>query len=290
MPPKQNMAESSSWAYNLRHLTYGSDSDSEANSPAASNPEPAQVISDDTRLLQDLDLASRQDEAVYKPNPWTIAKVNAAVRPAVADVKTSRVPQEAPRKRKQPEGRIVDGFKKQTTRPVVQDAKLALKPQRIRQPHPSDTSTGPSHKLLNAKEQIRGAATSRQAISHARSTPALVNNPTAASAASAASCNKPEILSDRFGQYSAHITTIQAPNFQHNNPPSDADSGLSDSVAIAGHVTFDDFCSTAPHPEPFSGDQIPFQTNPFVTSASGWFSLLLVSSCAYAAGISIPGR
>ncbi|KAI0711538.1 hypothetical protein C8Q76DRAFT_797815 [Earliella scabrosa] len=36
--------------------------------------------SDDSRLLQELDLSSRTDAATYKPNPWSIARANAATR------------------------------------------------------------------------------------------------------------------------------------------------------------------------------------------------------------------
>jgi hypothetical protein len=104
---------SSDWSFNLRtlHPDDSDDSDSE--------PQPT-AVSDETQLLKDLDLSSRQESVDYKPNPWNIAKINAASRPnrpsivtapANANVVTTK------KKLKSPKGRIVDSFKKQANRP-----------------------------------------------------------------------------------------------------------------------------------------------------------------------------
>jgi hypothetical protein len=61
------------WSTNLRGFTCFDDSDDD-DIPTG--------LSADTQLLKDLDLSSRLDEVDYKPNPWSIAKINAAFRPS----------------------------------------------------------------------------------------------------------------------------------------------------------------------------------------------------------------
>ncbi|KAJ6621163.1 hypothetical protein B0H10DRAFT_1019379 [Mycena sp. CBHHK59/15] len=58
-----------------------------------------------------MDLSSREDAVVYKPNPFSIAKINAASRAthAAAPVVVSRPSRPVTRK---PKGPIVDSFKK----------------------------------------------------------------------------------------------------------------------------------------------------------------------------------
>ncbi|KAL4247528.1 hypothetical protein ABKN59_007340 [Abortiporus biennis] len=75
---KGNASDSPSWSYDLhsRLRTESSDTDGE-QSPPSTQPI---VTSDEAQLIKELDLSSRPDEAVYKPNPWTIAKGNAATR------------------------------------------------------------------------------------------------------------------------------------------------------------------------------------------------------------------
>jgi hypothetical protein len=62
------------WAFNLR--SYGcrdpDDTDSESDD--------GEETRDSARLHDGLDISSRYDTADYKPNPWTIAKINAASR------------------------------------------------------------------------------------------------------------------------------------------------------------------------------------------------------------------
>ncbi|KIM86876.1 hypothetical protein PILCRDRAFT_815310 [Piloderma croceum F 1598] len=109
---------SSDWSFNLRTLHPDSeDSDSELQPTA---------VSEETQLLKDLDLSSRQESVDYKPNPWNIAKINAASRlnrlPIVQADEPTLVAANAGgvatrKKLKSPKGRIVDSFKKQAKRP-----------------------------------------------------------------------------------------------------------------------------------------------------------------------------
>lgn len=77
----------SCWSLSLRgrgcNDGLSSDDDSEDDgktAPTTGSDEPS-TTSDEARLLGELDLASRADAAAYKPNPWSIAKVNASARP-----------------------------------------------------------------------------------------------------------------------------------------------------------------------------------------------------------------
>ena len=72
------------WAFSLCAADEG-DSDSELedastgshNSLVSSSDPP---VSNELRLVRDLDLGARQDTAIFKSNPWTIAKLQAATR------------------------------------------------------------------------------------------------------------------------------------------------------------------------------------------------------------------
>ena len=96
------------WSFDLR--SYDNFCSSSSPSPASSPPS----LSTDAQLLKDIDLTSRNDEALYKPNPWSIAKINAASRPK-SDVElgipTGSMTME--KKLKKPKGLIVDFLKKQ---------------------------------------------------------------------------------------------------------------------------------------------------------------------------------
>ncbi|KAJ7582559.1 hypothetical protein C8J56DRAFT_1098149 [Mycena floridula] len=59
------------WSFNLRRGGYESDSDSDS--------EP-HLPSSETDLINDLDLSTRHEEASFKPNPFNIARINAASR------------------------------------------------------------------------------------------------------------------------------------------------------------------------------------------------------------------
>lgn len=76
------------WSHSLRGQIFADDSDdSDVENASAASPSDVQSthnipMSDDSQFLKDLDLSSRQDNAQYKPNPWAIAKINAASRKA----------------------------------------------------------------------------------------------------------------------------------------------------------------------------------------------------------------
>jgi hypothetical protein len=94
------------WSFNHRVAGgYSSDSDSEAE---------ANVPLADTRALQEMDLSTRQETVEYRPNPWSIAKIN-----AVSRTSRPKLTEDKPRARtppKPPTKRIVEAFKKQAER------------------------------------------------------------------------------------------------------------------------------------------------------------------------------
>ncbi|THH13066.1 hypothetical protein EW146_g7112 [Bondarzewia mesenterica] len=99
------------WSFNLRTCGYHSPSSSSA-SPSSS----PQCLSADAQLLKDIDLTSRNDEAEYKPNPWSIAKINAALRPKSSEQSSTEGAQTENAKEKnlpKPKGMIADLLNKQ---------------------------------------------------------------------------------------------------------------------------------------------------------------------------------
>jgi hypothetical protein len=72
------------WAFDLRAQFYDS-SESEDDIP----PHPLNATADNSMLMKEFDLSSREEFVSYKSNPFTIAKVNAAYRSAKKGAKPS---------------------------------------------------------------------------------------------------------------------------------------------------------------------------------------------------------
>jgi hypothetical protein len=95
----------------------------------------SRLSSSSSQILQQIDLAAREDSAQYKPNPWSIAKVNAASRPRRPNATVKSV-SENPAAKKRPQGAIVDAFKRQaqkpkaTTNSAAQTTRLQNLPQK----------------------------------------------------------------------------------------------------------------------------------------------------------------
>ncbi|KZP20175.1 hypothetical protein FIBSPDRAFT_954788 [Athelia psychrophila] len=127
MSKKANQS-SSEWAFTSRaRAAYDSDSDSSDANINDDRPGPSEQ--EDAQLLKDLDLSTRSETVEYKPNPWNIAKINAASRPrrdAFSGPKTNLDDKKMPKKKTAPQGRIVDSFKIQASRPTA--ASAVLKP------------------------------------------------------------------------------------------------------------------------------------------------------------------
>ncbi len=72
------------WAFDLRAQFYDSE-ESEDDVP----PHPPNATADNSMLMKEFDLSSREEFVSYKSNPFTIAKVNAAYRSAKKGAKPS---------------------------------------------------------------------------------------------------------------------------------------------------------------------------------------------------------
>jgi hypothetical protein len=109
----------SNWAFNLRSYQRD-DSDSDGVDDATS-------ITTDAQLLKDLDLSSRHEEVIYKPNPWNIAKINAASRRKISARSPNTLTLENALVK--PRGQIlIDAFEKQSKRSPLQHGANILKP------------------------------------------------------------------------------------------------------------------------------------------------------------------
>ncbi|KAK7436055.1 hypothetical protein VKT23_019358 [Stygiomarasmius scandens] len=134
------MSSASVWSFNFRSSNCADsdsdDSDSEASTNAhfsmSTGPSSEIGISAETKLWNDLDLSSRDETVEYKPNPFNIAKINAAARAQKSNninaslssapirldnAASSNVNTNANSKKVMKtaqKGTIVDGFKKQT--------------------------------------------------------------------------------------------------------------------------------------------------------------------------------
>jgi hypothetical protein len=113
---------SDDWSFNLRTGNALSDDECDDNHDGLFQ----NSLSNEADFIRQIDLSSRQDNAEYKPNPWSIAKVNAACRPKPCNPHnpTDRLAVEKPSPSK---GAIVDAFKRQAkSRPKITQSNKSL--------------------------------------------------------------------------------------------------------------------------------------------------------------------
>ena len=105
-----------SWSASYRgRAGYVSDSDSDSDSDNA-------VAEPDTNdAFREMDLSGRHETVDYRPNPWSIARINAASRPSLPKpslARTSTPARSPPKPQLKP---IVEAFKKQAKRGPLPD-------------------------------------------------------------------------------------------------------------------------------------------------------------------------
>ncbi len=109
------------WAFDFRTpLCHINDSD---DSDGPDEP----TISNEAKLRQDLDLSTREETVVYKPNPFSIAKANAAYR---SNASNNKVPLPPSRAIKPGQKTLFEGFetqKKRITLPVPRTVPMPSK-------------------------------------------------------------------------------------------------------------------------------------------------------------------
>ncbi|KAG2342413.1 hypothetical protein BDR05DRAFT_361789 [Suillus weaverae] len=118
MNPSESENKQIPWSFNHRTRAHdASDSEPDSESEAATNFK-VNLPSDDTRLVQEFDISSRHETVEYKPNPWSIARINAASRPPNKKPPGQAISEDVRQKSQSraPQGRIVDAFKVQAER------------------------------------------------------------------------------------------------------------------------------------------------------------------------------
>jgi hypothetical protein len=153
------------WSFNHRTRAHDAfDSESDPESEVETNL--VNFPSDDTRLIQELDISSRHETVEYKPNPWSIARINAASRPPNKNLPSQAISEDIRRKPqpRAPQGRIVDAFKVQAGRKPPR-APPSVKAPKVTKPK-SDTPQVPRKDQVCSQIQIMNDAESGDYLQH----------------------------------------------------------------------------------------------------------------------------
>ncbi|SJL03954.1 uncharacterized protein ARMOST_07311 [Armillaria ostoyae] len=118
MPPNTAApaaASSSAWSFNLRTSKIRRTDRDLDDSGSDSEPSSDSDV-DESHMLDDLDISTRDETVVYKPNPFSIAKINAAARSTNRPPSTNEPsrPIKPTKAGKKTSGSIVDGLRKQS--------------------------------------------------------------------------------------------------------------------------------------------------------------------------------
>jgi hypothetical protein len=155
MNPPESKDNQNLWSFNHRtRVHYTFDSESDPDSEAETNSI-VDLPSDDTRLIQELDISSRHETVEYKPNPWSIARINAVSRPPNKELPSQAISEDV-RQKSQPRGRIVDAFKVQAERKLPR-APPILKALKFTKPKSTTSQVSLEHQVCS---QIQGISNS----------------------------------------------------------------------------------------------------------------------------------
>lgn len=130
------------WSFSLRSATgfYGDASDDDGDESNVGDARTSsRFSSNSSQTLQQIDLAAREDSAQYKPNPWSIARINAASRPRQPKATIQPVSEKATAKNP-PQGAIVDAFKKQAQKPKTTNSSTSANRRQTPSQKPALTS------------------------------------------------------------------------------------------------------------------------------------------------------
>ncbi|KAF9480935.1 hypothetical protein BDN70DRAFT_920174 [Pholiota conissans] len=114
--PRKQMDDG--WAFDFLTSMHCADSD-DSDQEDGSIPSALPVVTE-AKLLKDMDLSTREETVVYKPNPFSIAKMNAAYRTQAPIKKTVAPPNAALPTTKSGQKTLAEGFalQKQKTKPL----------------------------------------------------------------------------------------------------------------------------------------------------------------------------
>ncbi|KAJ3812354.1 hypothetical protein F5876DRAFT_74932 [Lentinula aff. lateritia] len=103
------------WSFNLRNHNLDSDFDSDSDPDSDSGDASLNIApaSDETKLLNDFDLSTREETVIFKPNPFNIARINAASRAQKSIASASRPDLLLTSKSGSAKGTIIDCFRLQ---------------------------------------------------------------------------------------------------------------------------------------------------------------------------------
>ena len=210
------------WSFNLR-TEYVSSDDSQSDSENLDNKGLTVTDTGTSRLLtiDDLDLSKRKESVAYKPNPFSIAKINAAhrlthtVNGSSPQVAQPIRPVDKPTQTRQPNKRsyvdsgqttIIEGFKNQA---MKQPRTNSLQLRRTANPRSSDSDSTVQKPII--ENRVVSASPTKSTLSMAK----LLST----SAVLASSCPVPTTMipnasdfsstSSRFPKY-AHILPLKA--------------------------------------------------------------------------------
>lgn len=214
------------WSRNLRTLRYsGSESASDSGSPSVSQLPAARLpqashLSADAKLIQELDLSSRPDEALYKPNPWTIARVNAANRstPSEANMAQASLVSTTVKAAKRP---LAEAFaaQAQTKRNVLSKTSTIIKcdsRKPLRQPEGTVSHKGPEATSTPPQlAQITSDRSGRQQLAIAMVSP---RSPMSLLSAALPRPISPQVLPSRFSK--CYWNGLPAVSGSHRNASS----------------------------------------------------------------------
>lgn len=160
---RKRPANSPSWSYNLHSKSACFVSDSDDTDEGESLDRSPHGVTEDARLIQELDLSARPDQAQYKPNPWAIAKANAATRGRRSKLQSPAV---AIKPKPPLTGPIIDSLKRQSEKGPVNDPALRQVPT-TRLDSPKPQKKGAISRKLNtmSKSKMSSAPTNLNKIS-----------------------------------------------------------------------------------------------------------------------------
>ncbi|KAF8997778.1 hypothetical protein BDQ17DRAFT_1362998 [Cyathus striatus] len=185
--PNKPATSNGDWAFNFRCGAFddSDDSDDENGSLSRTNDNSStgsRTVPTESELIKDLDLSKRDEPGVvYKPNPFSIAKINAATRAKGGDVGASNASS--------------PGFKPQRN---VEETKRSAQPGVPKQSMRKGSGKGTMKKKLSLKAGIRR----KGSRPHSRSS---CNVTTASAASSAYRTHAPPTPSKPLSSNSAHI-------------------------------------------------------------------------------------
>ncbi|KAF8166257.1 hypothetical protein BJ912DRAFT_1002828 [Pholiota molesta] len=141
LPPNKpsRKQQDDGWSFDFRTPLHYADSDDSDQEDGPSAPALA-TVSSEAKLLKDMDLSTREETVAYKPNPFSIAKINASYR-SKAPSKQAKPTHNAPNAKT-----LAEGFEVQKKRALLPSRAVPLASQIT-----VSNSTAPTKEQIPAK-------------------------------------------------------------------------------------------------------------------------------------------